>query len=74
MYILPVTHLKFKANQLEGSVDTAMTLGIKMLTFINEDDEPIMFSDCADVPFKITLSDTKNFAIEEYFSKRQCNN
>ena len=69
MYLLPVTHLEFKEGHHETSTNTPLTLALRMKTFLNEDDEPVLFSDCADVPYKILLSDNKNFEVEETNSK-----
>lgn len=64
MYLLPVTHLEFKEGHLETATHTPLTLALKMKTFLQEDDEPVLFSDCADVPYKIILSDNKNFEVD----------
>ena len=70
-YILPVKRLEFKrGTQLETATHTPITLAVRMLTFLNDEADETMFTDCADVPYNIALSDTKNFAVEGTSGKR----
>lgn len=64
VYLLPVTQLEFKDSHLEVSTTSPLTLALRMFTFLKDDEEPVMFTDCADVPFKIALSDNKNYQVE----------
>ena len=64
-YILPVTRIEFKRGlQLESATHTPITLALRMLTFLDDESDETMFTDCADVPYHIALSDTKNFQVE----------
>lgn len=64
-YILPVTRIEFKRGlQLETATHTPITLAVRMLTFLDDESDETMFTDCADVPYHIALSDTKNFEVE----------
>ena len=65
VYLLPVQMLEFKEAYLETSTVTPMTLALKMFTFLDGEDEPVMFTDCADVPYNVELSDNKNFELVE---------
>lgn len=72
VYILPVTRLEFKSGlQVETATHTPATLSVRMMTHLDkDDDEDVMLTDCADVPFQIVLSDNKNFEVENTFGKR----
>lgn len=72
MYLQPVTHLELKqGSHVETSENVPMTIGVRMKTFIDgadggaADEDPVMFTDCADVPYKVVLSDNKNFELKE---------
>ena len=71
-YILPVTRIEFKRGlQLETATHTPITLAIRMLTFLDDESDETMFTDCADVPYHIALSDTKNFEVEGTSGERK---
>ena len=70
VYILPVTRLEFKRDlQVETATHTPITLSIRMMTHLDDESDEVMFTDCADVPFEITLSDNKNFEVENRYGK-----
>lgn len=70
VYLLPVTHMNFKPGMtVETATHTPITLAIQMKTFLEENDDPIMFTDCAEVPYQVTLSDNKNFEVVERYRK-----
>ena len=65
VYILPATHMEFKENSArEMTTSSPLILGLKMLTFVPGSDDPVLYTDCSDVPIKVTLSDYKNFEVE----------
>ena len=65
VYILPVKRIEFRRGlQLETATHTPLTLAIRMLTFLDDEADETMFTDCADVPYDIALSDTKHFQVE----------
>ena len=42
---------------------------LKMTTFLPEEGEEVMFTNCADVPYEIKLSDEENFEVINRSSK-----
>ncbi len=44
-------------------------LNLKMTTFLPEEGQEIMFTNCADVPYEIKLSDEENFEVINRSSK-----
>ena len=71
-YILPVTRIEFKRGlQLETATHTPITLALRMLTFLDDESDETMFTDCADVPYHIALSDNKNFEVEGTSGERE---
>jgi len=65
-----VAHLEFKEEGYrETSVNTPMWLGLKMKANVENVDEPVMFTDCADAPYRVSLADNKNFKLHTTASK-----
>ena len=59
-----------EGTHVETSVKTPLTIALQMKTFLRpEDDEAVMFTDCADVPYTVTFSDNKNFQVEERYGE-----
>jgi hypothetical protein len=69
VYIQPATHLELKQSYVETSTDTPITMALNLKTFLPEGQDPVMFTDCADVPFKIVLSDNQNFEVGSVFAR-----
>ncbi len=66
-----MTRLEYKSDlQLESASHSPLTLSIRMMTHLDEESDEVMFTDCADVPYQIALSDNKNFELENTFGKR----
>ncbi len=64
VYLQPVTEMHFKEGiHLETALGTPLTLGLRMLTTLAADADPVLFTDCADVPYMVALSDNRNFEL-----------
>ncbi len=67
VFLQPVHELSFKQGMhLETVPGAPLALGLRMTTVLEDsgDADPVLFTDCADVPYKVALSDNKNFELD----------
>jgi len=61
--ILPPIRIDFVEKEIEHTTDSLIQMHLKMTTFLPEEGEEVMFTNCADVPYEIKLSDEENFEV-----------
>ena len=67
--ILPPIRIDFVEKEIEHTTDSLIQMHLKMTTFLPEEGEEVMFTNCADVPYEIKLSDEENFEVINRSSK-----
>ena len=53
----------------EHTAGSIFQMNLKMTTFLPDDGEEIMYTQCSDVPYEIKLSDNENFEVINRSSK-----
>ena len=64
VHILPVSSIALKESSVEVATNSPHNIAIQMFAILPDSDEEVMFTDCADIPYEITLSDNINFEVE----------
>jgi len=65
VHILPATHLELDANSEEFSTTGIFRGNVKFYTLMPKTNEKVMFTDCANIPYEVKLSDPENFYVED---------
>jgi nuclear pore complex protein Nup210 len=63
VHILPVSSIALKESSVEFATGTPHTMALQMFAILPDSDEEILFTDCADIPYEVTLSDNINFEV-----------
>jgi hypothetical protein len=59
-----VSSIALKEISVEVATHSPHSVPLQMFAILPDTDEEVMFSDCADIPFEVTLSDNINFEVE----------
>lgn len=64
VHLLPVSSIALKESSVEIATHTPQTMALQMYAILPDTDEEVMFTDCSDIPYEVTLSDNVNFEVE----------
>ena len=67
--ILPVFRMEFINPNNEYHAGTEVPLNLRMITYLQDDEDETMYNSCSDIPYEVILSDTENFEYVKRTSK-----
>jgi len=65
VHILPATHLELDTNTEEFSTTGVWRGNVRFFTLLPKTNEKVLFTDCANIPYEVKLSDPENFFVED---------
>ncbi len=69
VHILPATSMEIATQVVEFATHGSAKINLKMMTLLPESNKKVIFTDCSEVPYEVTLSDPENFEVEGRSSK-----